>query len=234
MLKRILRGALLLAAAVSLIACREAVIITGAPTTPAAAQPTADSTGIAASHSEWIELEVRGVTLGIEKPAGWEVQRTENGVMLAEHFSPMLAGGEAPRGVLAYIFVHSTADFRSPADSANVAWAILDQITHEPSYIGEARVNEVFGFKWGQHDAAYYLSNNGDGHVTMLLAVAMPDVQRLVVFNFTARAGESGRIRDLLPRLLSGLVVNGVPLDAAALDQLPDPLVFPTDQPTGH
>ncbi len=203
------------------------VAITGEP----AAQPTPNATGIAAAQAEWIELEVRGVTLGVEKPSGWEALRTEDGIMLAEHFSPMLAGGEAPRGVQAHIFVHSTADFTLPTASANVAWSILNQIAHEPSYIGSAQVNEVFGFQWGEHDAAYYLSNNGDGHVTLLLAIAMPDVQRLVVCNFTAPTSEGGRIRALLPYLLDRLTVNGQALGRQDLDRLPDPLVFPTDQP---
>lgn len=176
---------------------------------------------------EWIEHEVDGVLLGVQKPKGWQAQHTEDGILLVEH-SGSMAGGADMRGVQVHIFVHSMDGFEIVVGK-NAAWSVLEQIVRDRKYIGSARANKPYGFEWSRHDAAFYLSNNGDGNMTMLIAIAIPDTKRMVVCNVTSPASEAGRIRDILPIIFSSLTLNGIQLDVSALRQLPDPLVFPPD-----
>lgn len=181
--------------------------------------------------SEWIEHEVDGVLLGVEKPKGWHAQETEDGILLVEYSAPMTNSDDMP-GVQVHVFVHSLDKFDLSL-GGNIARSVLDQIIQNKDYIGSARVDKPFGFAWGSHEAAYYLSNNGDGNVTMLIAIAIPDSQQMVACNITSPVRESGRIRSILPDVLNTLTVNGVQMDVTALDNLPDPLVFPSD-PRGY
>jgi hypothetical protein len=192
------------------------------PTPPVESTPEA-------TPSEWLEHEVDGVTLGIEKPRGWHAQETEDGILLVE-YTPTMANGDDVPGVQVHIFVHAIDKFNL-AGGGNLAWSVLEQIVKNRDYIGSARANEPSGFQWGSHEAAYYLSNNGDGNVTMLIAIAIPNMKKMVACNVTSPIHEAGRIRSLLPIVLDKLTVNGARMDVAALDGLPDPLVFPSDPP---
>lgn len=222
----IVRSVLLSFTSLMLCACQS--LMATSNTTPSAfpsPSPLPEITSEAAQR-EWIEQEVKGILLGIEKPAGWEAQRMDDGILLAEHAASIASGGQSIQGIQVHIFVHALQGFDIPTDK-NVAWAILDQITHDQKYIGRARVNEPYGFVWSRHDAAFYLSNNGDGNVTMLIGIAMPDTPQMVVCNVTAPVGESHRIRDMLPVILDTLTVNSISLAVEALQDLPAPLQFP-------
>jgi hypothetical protein len=132
------------------------------------------------------------------------------------------------------IFVHSTADLPlSTPTGANVAWAVLNQVlTHPYDYnIDEsATVSDPVGFQWDGYDAAYYLLNDGEGSLKMVLGLAMPDNQ-FIGCNISAPAHLATRIRRSLPTVLSSLTVNGHRLDSSSLEELPDPLDFPENQP---
>lgn len=186
--------------------------------------PTADTA------QRRIEYELDGMTLSVEVPAGWEWQTSDKGLVLAEHFAPMEVGSLL-MGVQAHLFFHSLDGFDLPAAvEANAARAVLEQIVARPSYIGQASVSAPQGFIWADHDAAYYLANNGDGSLSILLALVVTP-PRLVVCNISSPAGKAASIRALLPRLLGTLQIDGQPLDAVALENLPDPFTFPEYQP---
>ncbi len=216
-------GALLMILALLLAACQVTQV---SPTANAALVSPSPEITSEPTPAEWIEQEVNGVLLGVEKPSGWQAQKTDDGILLAEHSGSMATGGEPPRGVQIHIFVHSLAGFQLN-DVSNVAWSVLKQIIQKHEYIGSAQANEPYGFEWSRHDAAFYLSNNGDGNMTMLIGVAMPNAEQMVVCNVTSPASESARIRDILPNVLRTLSVNGVQMDVTALAKLPDPLEFP-------
>jgi hypothetical protein len=170
-------------------------------------------------------ITVKGVRLGIQVPTGWEVQNTEDGLLMAEHFGPM-DSGTMVYGMQIHLFVHVMSD--EPASGKNAAWSALKEITTQPSYIGKARVSEPMGFDWDKHDAAYYLGNNGDGNLMLVIGVALGDNKRLVVCNVTSRADKVARIRTLVPQVLRSLTVDGATMDTDDLMiALPDPLVFP-------
>jgi hypothetical protein len=188
-------------------------------------------TPTAIASEKRIEYEFDGMTLSVEVPAGWEWKTTDKGLVMAEHFAPMEVGS-ALMGVQAHLFFHSLDGFDLPPSAeSNSARAVLEQIVARPSYIGESSVSAPEGFTWAEHDAAYYLANNGDGNLSMLLALVVTQPPRLVVCNISSPEGKAGSIRAMLPRLLGTLAINGQPLQAAALDGLPDPFAFPAYQP---
>ncbi len=163
------------------------------------------------------------VHLKILVPDGWETFNTDAGIVLNEQ-----VGATSIDGVLVHIFLPNMNDFMYPDTSdVNLAWSILNQVVSNPDYIGNALVSDPVAFEWDAHDAAYYLLNNRDETVTMLLALGMPTQNSLVVCHVSAPNNQANRIRALLPELLKTLTLDGNLIDAEALESLPDPLVFP-------
>ncbi|MBL8161061.1 MAG: hypothetical protein JNJ61_03690 [Anaerolineae bacterium] len=193
--------------------------------------PTITLTPTPIASEKRIEYELDGMSLSVEVPAGWEWKTTDKGLVMAEHFAPMEVGS-ALMGVQAYVFFHSLDGFDLPTNTdANAAYAVLEQIVASPSYIGEAAVSAVEGFTWADHDAAYYLANNGNGNLSMLLALVVTQPPRLVVCNISSPEGKAASIRDVLPRLLGTLQIDDQPLQAAALEDLPTSFTFPEYKP---
>ncbi|MBZ0286421.1 MAG: hypothetical protein K8I30_02320, partial [Anaerolineae bacterium] len=111
-------------------------------------------------------------------------------------------------------------------------WAALEQISKKREYIGKALVSAPAGFEWDGQDAAYYLLNDGDGNLSVLIAIAISAPQRLVVCRFSSPAKQAGQIRAMLPEVLGSLRINGTSMNMDALDGLPDPLHFPYAETT--
>jgi hypothetical protein len=211
-------------------------------TMPAASTPTVEATSTAQNTPEttvtsetiahWEQVSVNGIQLAIEIPRGWDVQRTDDGLLIAEYFSTIESGVTA-KGMQIHLFVKSLDGFKLPASSdANVAWAVLEQIIDKPEYIGNALVSAPAGFEWDGHDAAYYLLNNNDGNLSVLVAVALLSPKRLIVCNFSSPTQQASGIRAMLPQILSSLTINGVSMDITDLHNLPDPLNFPEAEAT--
>lgn len=189
--------------------------------------PLVIPTDIPAGSSR-LETQVGGVDLGIDVPTGWEGRSTNDGLVLAEHFDPMDATNMAD-GIQVHIFVHSADAFSLPENTRiNAAWNVLRQVSENPSYVGEAAITDPQAFEWDGHDAAFYLLNDGDGSVTMLMALMLRDPLALVVSNISAPESRHDTIRPLLPELYRSLTVNGQRMSLSVLDTLPDPLTFPT------
>ncbi|MBC7810471.1 MAG: hypothetical protein H7175_04960 [Burkholderiales bacterium] len=179
--------------------------------------------------SHWVQVNVEGVDVGIRSPEGWEVATTQYGVLLVEH-TPSIEQGGAFDGILLHIFVPNMEDVTIPTatmDDSNRAWAMLNQVVQSPHYVGHAAVSQPTGFEWDDYDAAYYTLNTGDGYMTLLLAVAVPRTNQIVACWMSVAQAEARRMRRMLPSLLNGLTVNGVTMNGAALEDLPNPLVFP-------
>lgn len=175
-----------------------------------------------------LEMDVNGVRVGIRVPLGWEMQTTNDGLLIAEHFGKMNSG-HVVSGMQMHLFIYSVDDFDLPPDGPgiNLAWLALNQIIARPSLIGKAQVSDPAGFEWDLHDAAYYLVNTGDGNMMVVLAVAVKQPNRLVVCNIVSPVKKASLIRGLIPQMLSGLTLDGTRMDSKALTLLPDPLLFP-------
>jgi hypothetical protein len=167
------------------------------------------------------------VELGLNTPYGWETYATESLVILAEH-SGSITNSDELRGMIVHIFVHPLDSFTIPtSDQPNLALTVLNQIVRQPDYVGEAAVSEPVGFLWDNHDAGYYLIQH-DANSALLLALTLPDLQKLLICSFSAPVQDSYRIRQMLPRLLEGFTLEGERMDVNALLSLPDPLRFPS------
>lgn len=183
----------------------------------------------APAQDGWIAYENEGTTLKIKVPDDWQCYNIADGIVLTEHIGTAETAGHL-QGILVYIFMPQMSSFELPTTGdVNMAWAVLKQVVSNPDYVGRALVSEPQAFDWDHHDAAYYLLNNRDGTLTLLLAMSLAP-GRLVVAHISVPESDGGRIRPLLPDLLQSLTVNDVPISADALRHLPDPLLFPTDE----
>jgi hypothetical protein len=180
-----------------------------------------------AGGQQWTHHMSEKIDLKIVVPEGWETYNTEAGIVLNEYVGTGVPGTPL-NGFLMHIFVPYLNRFNLPDSSdANLAWVVLKQVVSNPDYVGSAVVSEPVAFIWDHYDAAYYLLNNRDRTVTMLLAFGLSNRENLVVCHVSVPEDQSPRIRQLLPALLASLTVNGVRSDADNLNELPDPLEFP-------
>ncbi len=182
-----------------------------------------------AKTEQWTRHRGERVDLAIIVPDGWETYNTDAGIVLNQYVDTGALGMRL-HGFLVHIFVPYIDHFTLPdSDDANMAWAVLKQVVSDPDYVGGAIVSEPVAFHWDQYQAAYYLLNNRDDTVTMLLALSLPDHSDLVVCHISAPEAQSQEIRPLLPVLLSSLTINDHRVDPSSLNDLPDPLIFPED-----
>jgi len=183
-----------------------------------------------------LELTLHGVEIGINVPIGW-VTDVQDGLILAEH-TPRFEAADLPvQGLMLYLFVPALDQFTIPPEMTldhNMAQIILDQVMEMPTLVGDASVSAPTAFVWGAHKAAFYLLTNDNQTQTIVLAIALPDQQQLVVCNISAPTGygaEKGGLRAALPILLDGLTINGVTLDGARLLTMTPVFDFPPAPP---
>ena len=178
-------------------------------------------------HSR-IQVRVDDVDLSVRLPPRWEYYSTEFGVVLTEKID-VTAGEGQLGGLLMHVFVHPLNDLNiSTATGGNVAHSILDTIVHNPDYIGDALVGPVYPFNWGDHDAAYYLMDNGQGSRAIVFGIQTDRSRSLIFCHVSTPVNQVARMREVLPQLLDGIEVNGVVLNPAVLNAvLPGELVFP-------
>lgn len=226
----ILKLALALLLAFVLTACQ------ALPDIPAAIPP-ADTPAVdvltAEAQGGWATYENGSAILKIRIPAGWQSYNTTDGIVLTEHIGTAETAGHL-QGILVYIFVPRMSRFELPTtEGANIAWAVLKQVVTNPDYVGRALASEPQAFDWDHHDAAYYLLNNRDSTLTLLLAMSLPP-NKMIVAHISLPESQAARLRPLLPSLFQSLTINGVLISAEALRHLPDPLVFPTEAASPH
>ncbi|MBL8152923.1 MAG: hypothetical protein JNM70_01965 [Anaerolineae bacterium] len=191
------------------------------PTPPVATQP-------AENAEREVYAQVEGVRLSLSIPSGWEAQRTPTGILIAEHF-PLMQDNQYPGNLQLHIFVQRVEELGLPIPptATNLAWTVLQEVVTRPAYIGEATATAPREFEWSGHAAAYYLLNNGDSTVSLVMALAIQQNNQLVALNFSTTLERSQLLRPMLPDLLDTLTINDAMMDPSALDALPDPLIFP-------
>ncbi len=219
----------LLAVVIALAACESQQPVP--PTETPAPTPTAEVTEEAA-RLHWLEMEMNGVSLGMWRPVNWQTDMSD-GLVLAERTSAPSDPGE--QGIIIHCFVPPLEDYQPNEVRPNYAWAVLDWVVKMPDHTGwDVAMTEPEGFEWGDHEAAYYLFTTGDGVRGLVLAVEVPDENKVVAINISAPMSQANRIRAALPTLLDGLMVGSNRLSGAALDSLPDPLTFPRYNPSAY
>ncbi len=225
MLKCVLLVACLLLAACEMVSTPPAPTASDLQNTGVASQlvtPTPDTA------PQWIEADVNRVSVGVWQPSGWTMDNND-GLLLAEH-AMSIGTGEPLGGAMIYIFVPEVDHLEiAPSDEANFAMSVLEQVATNPEHTGrDVAVSAPTAFQWGDHAAAYYLITSAQGFKSMVIGISLPnDHERLVVINVTMPATQSDHMRQMLPRVLHELTINGVELNSAGLNVLPDPLAFP-------
>jgi hypothetical protein len=180
------------------------------------------------SQDTRVSATLTGVEVTVHRPDGWQAYIDEDGIALAETPASVVDGA-ALHGLLLYLWIPRMDEFVLPvAAGQNLAHIVLNQVIMRPDYVGESRVTEPQPFQWDNQRAAYYLLNNAQTEqVSMVLAVTAPRSSRLLVSSISVPSAEAERVRLMLPVLFEGLTINGVQLDAAALNELPQTLNFP-------
>lgn len=218
-LRRLFAVCIYMGIAVGLVACE------GGNETPESLLATPTTTTAPAAKS--ISATLSGVQVALGIPAGWNGRKMDGGILIAEQRGSMHNNGKL-LGMQIYVFVRSISSF--PAETISnehPAKSILEQIVAQPSMVGDSRVSKPQTFTWDGHDAAYYLLNDKNKNVALVMAVMMEDQSQFVAINISCPLSRADRLRDTLPDLLDDLWVNNVLMSTSILDILPDPLVFP-------
>lgn len=196
---------------------------TPVPTPTATAVPTVKN----------INATLQGVQINMRVPPGWNGRKMDDGILVAEKRGSLHNTGKL-MGMQVYIFVHAVNDFPRPVNNeTHPARRILQQIISEPALVGDSLVSDPQAFMWDGNDAAYYLVNDTDQNVSLVMAVVIANDSQLVAINISCPSERAANIRESLPDLLADLWVNGALMSVSGIDALPDPLVFPT-YPKSH
>lgn len=186
----------------------------------------ATSTSPATPTTKTIGANLSGVQIAVGIPEGWNGRKMDGGILIAEqrgsmHNSKLL-------GMQIYVFVHSISSFPLNITSDDhPAQSILERIVTQPSMVGDSAVSHPETFTWDGKDAAYYLLNDKNKNVSLVMAVMMEDQAQLVAINISCPRSQADAIRKALPEILDELWVNDALMSTTVLDALPDPLVFP-------
>ncbi|MFW5748860.1 MAG: hypothetical protein ACOCYT_04520 [Chloroflexota bacterium] len=180
-----------------------------------------------------VSFTVESVQLEVPRPVDWEFYATEYGIVMAEYLGSVATEGQL-NGLFTHVWVPPLEDFTLPvadlpASNQNRALAILNQIISNPDYVGDARVSNLAAFNWDGTEAAYYLMDNNEGNLTLVVGIVPPGLDRLIAASVSAPSNLAQRIRDTIPDMLGNLTVNGQALSGATLNAaLPNPLIFPS------
>jgi len=194
---------------------------------------TESSPTVAEIYVPTVNLTIDDITLGLPYPQNWESYTTEYGIVLAEYLGSVATEGQLS-GILIHLFVPPLDDFSLPiAEESNRALVILREILTHPDYVGDATVSQPAPFMWDEWECAYYLMDNGEGNLTIVIGILDPAINKLVTVSVSAPASDELRIRSSLPQLLDNLAINNHVLSGEVLERvLPNPLVFPRHQQT--
>lgn len=186
---------------------------------------TAESTSSVTAKN--ISANLSGVEIALRIPPGWNGRKMDNGILIAEQQGSIHNIGKL-MGMQVYVFVHSIDKFPpSIRSDAHPARSILEQVVSEPEMVGNSAVSIPQAFTWDGNDAAYYLLNDTNQNVSLIVAVVLANRSQLVAINISCPSSQADSVRKALPDLLDDLWVNNILMSTAVIDALPDPLIFP-------
>ncbi|MCU0513792.1 MAG: hypothetical protein MUE40_14635 [Anaerolineae bacterium] len=190
------------------------LLLTGcAPAAEAALTPVATAGPVS------LTLADAPLAITLDKPAGWYVYPAAEHLVLTE-YETMLARDGRLRGIVLHVWAQATADGLTTAQVLQAALAEQRQQHALGSTVPAA-------FRWNGYDAAYYTLNSGDGNITLVLALTVPEAGHLVALNLSAPADQAQRLYAYLPQMMAALHINGVALTANAMQFLPQVLALP-------
>jgi len=188
--------------------------------------PTPSNTPAPVAKS--ISANLSGVKINMGVPPGWNGRKMDDGILIAERKSSIHNPGKL-MGMQVYVFVHDVDEFpASVTTDPHPARRILEKIIAQPNLVGDSAVSEPASFSWDGNDAAYYLVNDTNENVSLVMAIVVANKSQLVTINISCPSDRADSIRQSLPALLADLWVNDALMNFDGVDTLPNPLVFPT------
>ncbi len=184
--------------------------------------------------SEVLSLFSDDITLEVDIPELWTSHISEEHIILMEMSQPIDEHG-AINGVIVNIWLPQKADL-DPSASATTTTAeeLLGRVLDSPDLVASAAVSTPVSFRWHQYDSAYYLLNNGDGNVTLVLALTSAHTDRMIALNLSTNTKNTARLLPTLSMVLEKMHINGTKLDASLVNHLPSELPVPVHNPPEH
>ncbi len=217
--RKLLTLSLYIGISLGIVACEGTIEPTETPA------PTPSSTPALTAKS--ISANLRGVKINMGVPPGWNGRKMDDGILIAERKSSIHNPGKL-MGMQVYVFVHGVDEFpASVSADTHPARRILEKIIARPDLVGDSAVSEPETFTWDGNDAAYYLVNDTNENVSLVMAIVVANQSQLVTINISCPSDRADSIRGSLPDLLADLWVNDALMSFSGVDALPDPLVFP-------
>lgn len=177
-----------------------------------------------------LNFSIENVDIRIQHPKDWEYHTTDYGVVLIESIDTVATEGMLS-GLITHVFIPPLGDLSlNAAEGRSTALQMLEDITRTEDLMNNAATTQPTPLMWSGLDAAYFLMNNGEGSVTLVIGLTPPEDRHLITVQISAPLDDADRIRENLPRLMQNLSVNDILLDHTELESLPEPLVFPTFQ----
>lgn len=163
-----------------------------------------------------VTLTVNDIEIRIKKPAGWWAYPEAQHLLLMEKDPVMKADGTLT-GMVVNIWLPQVQPGMSAED-------MLRQVLADPDIAEQVESTPPRAFTWNQLDAACYLLDSGDGNLTLVIAVVVPEQKGMVAINITVPAEAIDRMHPLLAILFEEFTINNVLLNS-------DELVLPADEP---
>jgi hypothetical protein len=180
--------------------------------------------------SEQLTIQKNGVSVTMETLPGWNAYTTaKHQLVLSEHPQPVRESG-VYNGISLHIWL---PEMQQPvtAGTPNTLSDMLRRIIQTTRTGTQAAISDPQTFEWAGNEAAYYLLNNGDENVSMILAVRLPDEAGYLALNASTSMQDSSRLPETLPQVLASLHVNEVAMGNDGLDMLPQVLSVPSYNP---
>ena len=175
-----------------------------------------------------VEVNVDGIAISLRQPTGWDVTVEGHHIFLSEE-TPAIDDYGHLKGISTHIWIPTADDFSIDYDPAeHTVSQILSLVQQSDKYGYVTHSTEPVSFTWSDHDSAYYTLNHGDGNVTLVMMVLLPNQNNhLLAANISAPYGHKQRIHDALLMVFDEFMINEIQFDVQDLANLDDPIAFP-------
>jgi hypothetical protein len=174
-------------------------------------------------------LDSDETTVSVTTPPQWTGILDSEHIILTQSPTPLHADGTL-NGVIINIWLPDKTEIVGDVVATKTS-DLLQQITNRPSYVGTATTTDPQAFVWQDYDGAYYALNNGDGNVTLVLALSMPDSRQLIAFNLSTNANTSALLLPTFAQVLPYIRINNTSLTSSLIESLPVSVEFPMFEP---
>jgi hypothetical protein len=188
----------------------------------AACSPGSTSSTIPAPTEAVLMLQVDDLSLRLHTLMGWRGYVERDHIILTEHEND------------SHNATSLTINIWIPDMTVPEGTTVLDALR---TVAGRMRTNphiaitEPLRVSWSDHEAAYYLLNDGHDRMSLIMVIQLPDQMGMVALNISNIHSDMQQLRRLLVQLFEHFTVNDVLLGADVFHHLPDILDLPSLNP---